>query len=160
MWVILFGGWLWVRSRSLRQGTQLVLRVTMLVLLAATVYWTTPRPAENDPWEYFEPAALNRDLGGDNILLDFTADWCPTCKALEATVLTRENVTAWKERYGVRFIKVDMTERDPESEALLAALGSRSLPTAALFRINGRETPVVIRDLYTANQLENLLKSL
>ena len=160
LWVILFGGWLWVRSRSLRQGTQLVLRVAMLVLLAATVYWTIPRPAENDPWEYFEPAALNRDLGGDNILLDFTADWCPTCKALEATVLTRENVTAWKERYAVRFIKVDMTERDPESEALLAALGSRSLPTAALFRINGRETPVVIRDLYTANQLENLLKSL
>ena len=102
----------------------------------------------------------NRDLGSENILLDFTADWCPTCKALEATVLTRENVAAWKERYGVRFIKVDMTERDPESEALLAALGSRSLPTAALFRVNSRKTPVVIRDLYTANQLEKLLKSL
>ncbi|MEZ7196437.1 protein-disulfide reductase DsbD family protein [Pseudodesulfovibrio karagichevae] len=160
LWVILFGGWLWVRSRGAGQGVQLVLRVGMLVLLAATVYWTMPMQAETDPWEHFEPAALNRDLGGEKILLDFTADWCPTCKVLEATVLTRQNVTAWKERYNVRFIKVDMTERDPETEALLAALGSRSLPTAAVFRINGRQTPVVIRDLYTADQLENLLKSL
>ncbi|WP_319585014.1 cytochrome c biogenesis protein CcdA [uncultured Pseudodesulfovibrio sp.] len=160
LWVILFGGWLWGQSRTARQGTQLVLRVGMLVLLAATVYWTTPMQAEEDPWEYFDAAALNRDLGSENILLDFTADWCPTCKVLEATVLTRENVTAWKDRYNVRFIKVDMTERDPETEALLAALGSRSLPTAAVFRINGRETPVVIRDLYTTDQLEKLLKSL
>ena len=160
LWVILFGGWLWGRSRTARQGTQLVLRVGMLVLLAATVYWTTPMQAEADPWEHFDPAALNRDLGSENILLDFTADWCPTCKVLEATVLTTTNVTAWKERYNVRFIKVDMTERDPETEALLAALGSRSLPTAAVFRVNGRETPVVIRDLYTADQLEKLLKSL
>jgi thiol:disulfide interchange protein DsbD len=160
LWVILFGGWLWVRSRTAGQGTQLILRVSMLALLAATVYWTTPMRVETDPWEHFDPAALNRDLGGENILLDFTADWCPTCKVLEATVLTRANVTAWKERYNVRFIKVDMTKRDPETEALLAALGSRSLPTAAVFRVNGRETPVVIRDLYTADQLEKLLKSL
>jgi thiol:disulfide interchange protein DsbD len=132
----------------------------MLVLLAATVYWTTPMQAETDPWEHFDAAALNRELGSENILLDFTADWCPTCKVLEATVLTRKNVTAWKARYNVRFIKVDMTGRDPESEALLAALGSRSLPTAAVFRVNGRKTPVVLRDLYTADQLENLLKSL
>jgi thiol:disulfide interchange protein DsbD len=124
------------------------------------VYWTLPVPTETDPWEHFEPAALNRDLGRENILLDFTADWCPTCKVLEATVLTRKNVTAWKARYNVRFIKVDMTARDPESEALLSALGSRSLPTAAVFRTGGRETPVVIRDLYTADQLEKLLKSL
>ena len=74
--------------------------------------------------------------------------------------MTRSNVTAWKERYNVRFIKGDMTERDPEAEAFLAALGSRSLPTAAVFRTNGREAPVVIRDLYTASQLERLLGSL
>lgn len=160
LWVILFGGWLWVRSRPLQQGTQLVLRIAMLVLLAATVYWTLPMQTQSDPWEQFSPATLDRDLGGEKIFLEFTADWCPTCKALEATVMTRKNVTAWKERYGVRFIKVDMTKRDPEAEALLAALGSRSLPTAAVFRVNGRETPVVIRDLYTADQLESLLKSL
>jgi thiol:disulfide interchange protein DsbD len=160
LWIILFGGWLWVRSSIARQGTRLILRVGVVALLVATVYWTTPRQAESDPWEHFDPVALNRDLGAENILLDFTADWCPTCKVLEATVLTQANVTAWKERYNVRFIKVDMTERDPETEALLAALGSRSLPTAAVFRVDGRETPVVIRDLYTADQLEKLLKSL
>ncbi|WFS61081.1 cytochrome c biogenesis protein CcdA [Pseudodesulfovibrio thermohalotolerans] len=160
LWVILFGGWLWFRTKTAGQGVRLLLRVSMLVLLAATVYWTTPMQTEVDPWEQFNPAVLNQDLGEERIFLEFTADWCPTCKALEATVMTRENVEDWKERYNVRFIKVDMTERDPEAEALLEALGSRSLPTAAVFRKNDRQTPVVIRDLYTVNQLENLLKSL
>lgn len=160
LWVILFGGWLWVRTRTVKQALQLILRTTVLVLLAASVYWTTPAPVESDPWEPFNPVLLDSELGQDNFLVEFTADWCPTCKVLEATVMTRSNVTAWKERYGVRFVKVDMTERDPEAEALLASLGSRSLPTAAVFRSNGRNTPVVIRDLYTADQLERLLGTL
>lgn len=160
LWVILFGGWLWIRTRTVKQAVQLVLRTAVLVLLAASVYWTTPAPVEANPWEPFDPVLLDSELGQGNFLVEFTADWCPTCKVLEATVMTRSNVTAWKERYGVRFIKVDMTERDPEAEALLAALGSRSLPTAAVFRSNGRNAPVVIRDLYTADQLERLLGTL
>ncbi|AMK11637.1 protein-disulfide reductase DsbD family protein [Pseudodesulfovibrio indicus] len=160
LWVILFGGWLWVRTRTAKQTTQLILRTTILVLLAMSVYWTTPAPVESDPWEPFDPVALNAELGKGNFLVEFTADWCPTCKVLEATVMTRDNVTAWKERYGIRFVKVDMTERDPEAEAFLAALGSRSLPTAAVFRADNRNAPVVIRDLYTADQLERLLGSL
>ena len=160
LWTILFGGWLWLRSRSARRSTAVTVRAAALVLLGLAVFWTLPSPPAANPWESFEPTALSRDIGNEPLLLDFTADWCPTCKVLEATVMTAENVNAWKARYGVRFIKVDMTQRDPEAEALLLALGSRSLPTVALFRRGDAESPLVIRDLFTANQLEQAQKSL
>ncbi|WP_319543818.1 cytochrome c biogenesis protein CcdA [uncultured Pseudodesulfovibrio sp.] len=160
LWAVLLGAWLWVRTQSAKATIRWGVRVTALILLAASVIWTMPPTVDTDPWESFDPVTLKQSIGKDVLLLDFTADWCPTCKVLEATVMTHENVSRWKEEYTIRFIKVDMTERDPEAEALLQALGSKSLPTAAIFKKDNPSSPVVLRDLFTVDQLENIMKSL
>jgi len=159
LWVVLTGGWLWFRTNPAGAATRWTVRLAALALLAASIVWTTPAPLEADPWEPFDPVALNQTLGKETLFLDFTADWCPTCKVLEATVMTDENVARWKNEHAIRFIKVDMTERDPEAEALLLALGSRSIPTAALFSKNAPGKPLVLRDLFTVRQVEKILNS-
>ena len=50
--------------------------------------------------------------------------------------------------------RADLTERNPEAEALLSALGSKSIPLLALFSQNSPQEPVVLRDLFTPPQLE------
>ncbi|MBG0790144.1 MAG: thioredoxin family protein [Desulfovibrionaceae bacterium] len=160
LWVVLAGAWLWKRTNTSGTAARWTVRLASLALLAASIAWTTPSGMQADPWEPFDPVTLNESLGRDVLFVDFTADWCPTCKALEATVMTDENVNRWKARYPVRFIKVDMTERDPEAEALLQALGSRSIPTAAVFRTDEPGKPLVLRDLFTTGQVEKILKSL
>jgi len=160
LWAILLGGWLWVRTQSANATTRWGVRVAALILLAASVIWTMPSEVETNPWDSFDPITLQQSIGKEILLVDFTADWCPTCKILEATVMTNENVRRWKEEYTIKFIKVDMTERDPEAEALLKALGSRSIPTAAIFTKSNPLSPVVLRDLFTVDQLENIMKSL
>ena len=159
LWVILTGGWLWFHTNNVRAAVRWTIRLVTLALLAGSIAWTTPSQLETDPWEPFNPVTLNDAIGEEFLFVDFTADWCPTCKALEATVMTDKNVARWKNTYAVRFIKVDMTERDPEAEALLLALGSRSIPTAAIFRKNQPKTPLVLRDLFTVKQVENILNS-
>ena len=160
LWVILTGGWLWFRTNAARTATRWTIRLAALALLAGSIAWTTPAHIEADPWEPFNPAMLSQALGKEVLFVDFTADWCPTCKALEATVMTDSNVTRWKNQHAVRFIKVDMTEQNPDAEALLQALGSRSIPTAALFGTEEPNKPLVLRDLFTAKQVENILESL
>lgn len=160
LWVILSGSWLWYRTRKAKHTTRWTVRAGTILLLVASVVWTTPPSLEANPWEQFEPLTLSESIGKHTLFVDFTADWCPTCKVLEATVLTDENVALWKKEYGIRFIKVDMTERDVEAEALLQALGSRSIPTAAIFEKNNPTAPLVLRDLFTVNQVEKILKSL
>ncbi|MCJ2164011.1 MULTISPECIES: cytochrome c biogenesis protein CcdA [unclassified Pseudodesulfovibrio] len=160
LWAVLFGGWLWLQTRNARGAVRGIIRLGALCLLAAAVVWTTPAQHQTNPWDSFDPVTLSQTIGNETLLVEFTADWCPTCKVLEATVMTNENVISWETNYAVRFIKVDMTQRDPEAEALLLALGSRSLPTAAVFKKGQGNTPLVIRDLFTAKQLESILKSL
>lgn len=160
LWVILTVGWLWFRIKTTRKTIRWTIRLAGLALLAGSIAWTTPTQIKADLWEPFEPTEFGRALGKDILFVDFTADWCPTCKALEATVMTDKNVARWKSRYQIRFIKVNMTEHHPEAEALLRALGSRSIPTAALFRRNKSEKPLVLRDLFTVKQVENILESL
>ena len=160
LWGVLLTGWLWVRTRTAGTNIRWAVRMASVALVCVLVAWTTPETLKRQVWEPFNPAQFSQRLGKEKLFLDFTADWCPTCKALEATVLTPDNVTRWSREYGVTFIKVDMTERNPDKEALLKALGSASIPTGALFGL-GEESrsPMVLRDLFTESQLEKILKS-
>jgi thiol:disulfide interchange protein DsbD len=45
--------------------------------------------------------------------VDFTADWCLTCKVNESTVLASSTVTETFRRHGVALLKGDWTRRDP-----------------------------------------------
>ena len=55
-------------------------------------------------------------------------------------------------------MQVDLTRDNPEGYALLASLGSNSLPVVALFPPQrdetGQITPLVLRDLFGVGQLE------
>lgn len=160
LWALLLCGWVWLQTQPAENIKKWSFRLICIALLLGLVLWTTPSPVEDTVWEEFTPTDFNERIGKEKIFIDFTADWCPTCKVLESTVLTTENVARWKKQYGVAFIKADMTERNIEAESLLRALGSMSIPTAALFsRGEGSQSPLVLRDLFTESQLENILKS-
>ncbi len=126
----------------------------LAVLLIAVSAWWVLLPHPKTQWERYSPQALMARLGRETILLDFTADWCPTCKVLEQTNLTPGRMAELQEKYGVRLMKADLTEKNPEAEALLAALGSKSIPLLAIFPKNAPQEPLVLRDLFTPPQLE------
>ena len=94
------------------------------------------------------------------MLVQFTADWCPNCKFVEASVLTRKNLAKWQKEYNFELIKVDLTEASPYAEKLLAQLGSKSIPLTALFpRGNEASKPLVLRDIYGRDSLAQALKT-
>ncbi len=57
---------------------------------------------------------------GQPVFIDFTADWCLTCKFNERTVLTREEVRAAFAQHKVAFFVADWTRRDERISAKLA----------------------------------------
>ncbi len=89
------------------------------------------------------------------VFLHFTADWCANCKVLEKTVLTKERLEEWAERYGAVFIQADITHDNPAAQAMLQALDSASIPVVALFPADSQAaSPLVLRDLFTTQQIE------
>ena len=140
---------------------RLALRIGAFCIIAISLTWLLTPPAQIQPqWKQFDQKKFSQQLGNKVLFVDFTADWCPTCKVLERTVLTNKNIAQWKKDYAVEFIKVDLTESNPDGEKLLQALGAKSIPTAAVFPLGQKaKQPQVLRDLFTKTQLENLLKS-
>lgn len=158
--VVALGAWLWGRYCSLSAPPlrRRILSVAGCVLLCLAVVWVL-RPVTPLPqWRDFSPEYFAANLGKKPLLLEFTADWCPNCKFLEATVLTGERLREWQARHGMELVRVDLTRPNAYAVRLLEMLGSKSIPLTALFPAGDMaEKPLVLRDLYSVEDLERAL---
>lgn len=129
-----------------------------ILLLCAAVVWVLRPVAPLPQWRDFSPEYFISQLGKKPMLLEFTADWCPNCKFMEATVLTDERLRAWQARYGMELVRVDLTDANAYAVRLLQALGSKSIPLTALFSAgDGASSPLVLRDVYGVEALEQAM---
>ena len=104
-------------------------------------------------------AFLSPDLpeGTHTVMVDFTADWCPNCKYLEATVLNTEAVRKKVGQNNVITLQADWSHEAPEVTAMLDILGARQIPTLAIFPANNPNEPIVFQDGYTQQQVLDAL---
>jgi thiol:disulfide interchange protein DsbD len=138
---------------------RIAVRCVAVALVGMTVAWALSPPADEARWEPFEATAFRDMLGRQPVIVDFTADWCPNCKLLERTTLNAANMARWQKAYGARLVRVDLTRDDPVAQALLHSLGSSSIPVVALFPTGLlRNAPLVLRDLFTADQMDEALE--
>lgn len=158
--VVACGAWLWGKfcGPAAPMIRRRMLGAACCVLLCCAIFWVL-RPTPPQPqWQAFSPQTFMDSLGKKNMLVEFTADWCPNCKFIEATVFSARNVNVWRKRYGMELIKVDLTQPDPYAEKLLAMLGSKSIPLTALFAKGpAARKPLALRDIYTRGNLEKCL---
>lgn len=109
-----------------------------LALAVWAVVWAARPPVELLPWVPFSEAALARSLGeGRPVFVDFTADWCQSCKAFEALHLNTEGMAALLRGRGVVPMKADLTRSDDALWGKLKSLGRDGLPAYVLYRVDG-----------------------
>jgi len=104
-------------------------------------------------WVYYTPEKFAQALAdGDVVVMDFTAEWCLNCKALEHRVLNSDAVSEALNAGGVTPIKVDITSgSNTEGRAMLAETGRVTIPLLTVYAPDGRE--VFKADFYTAEQV-------
>lgn len=102
------------------------------------------------PWS---PAARDAALAdGHAVFVDFTADWCLTCKVNEAAAIDRAETRAAFARHGVVVLVGDWTNGDPAITAELARHGRNSLPLY-LWYPAGSATPEILPQILTPAML-------
>lgn len=86
-------------------------------------------------------AALN-DNPEQPILLDFYADWCVSCKEMEARTFTQSSVQAAVPMH--RLVQIDVTANTPEHQALLKEYGLFGPPGLFVLKADGsRSAPLL-----------------
>lgn len=161
LWVTALAAWLWGTFADFNapRGRRWLVRSLCVALIALPLVYDSTPTTQSIPWKTFRQEQFLSSLGKENMLVDFTADWCPNCKILESTVLTADNRARWAKEYGITYVKVDLTRHNEEGQALLKALGSQSIPVVALFPRGDRAgRPLVLRDLFTTELAESALK--
>ncbi|MFN9370005.1 MAG: cytochrome c biogenesis protein CcdA [Planctomycetia bacterium] len=158
--VMLIGIWLgcwWVGRAQETSGVVGIGRWVQGAIMAAAVGGAAlpllgPVPsliAWEEPFSRARVADLQR--AGATVLVDFTADWCPTCKVNLAFAIETRKVRDVIEKNRVVPLLADWTDGSLEVKQALESLGSRSIPVLAVFPA-GRPgesppAPIVLRDL-------------
>ncbi|WP_169727805.1 protein-disulfide reductase DsbD family protein [Desulfovibrio inopinatus] len=162
LWLVAAAAYIWGKLTSLSQppSRRLALRLVAVFIVVFGAVLLFRGEDEPSRWVDYTPATFTDRLCKENIVLDFTAEWCPTCKLLEKTVFTPDNIDTWSDRFDATFIKVDLTRNDEHTMKLLNSLGSQSIPLVALFpRETNCQTPMVLRDMFTSGQITSLMET-
>src|SRR5690606_11582347 len=92
------------------------------------------QPVETVP--ALEQALAAARNAGRPVMIDFTADWCVTCKEMEKYTFPDPQVVAALEPFVL--LRADVTANDPDDKALLQYFESFGPPTIAFFDAAGR----------------------
>jgi thiol:disulfide interchange protein DsbD len=168
---VAFGVWIFgsvqhAGPRPLVVATGLAASVLALAGLGALpLEAPSPSPAvagaatRDEPWQPYDLAAIERELQrGRPVFVDFTADWCITCKVNESIVLEDERVKGELGRLDVATFKADWTLHDDDIRQVLASFGKAGVPMYLLYRPGAPGDPRVLPELLTVDLVIDALR--
>ncbi len=143
------------QEKPKRLGT---IGAALALLLASTMgYQAARQDASAELWQTYSPELVEKLVAeGKPVFLDFTADWCTSCKANELLTLSRPEVHEKFQDLGVNLVKGDWTKKDPVITAALAKHGRAGVPLYVLYPGEGK-APVVLPEVLIPSIVINAL---
>jgi thiol:disulfide interchange protein/DsbC/DsbD-like thiol-disulfide interchange protein len=109
------------------------------------------------PWQPFSEAQVAA-LEGKPVFIDFTADWCLTCKVQEGTILETETVRDAMAKHGVVPLKADWTRPNPVIKAWLNRHGRAGLPMYLVIPADRSRPSIVLPEAITPGMVVDALE--
>ena len=149
------GAWVYGRwATPVRKAITRRLAMGIALLFGLAGLWLMfPRDAAAEAesevaWQEFSPELISElRAAGKPIFVDFTADWCLTCKANEARVFSSGEVRARFEEKGVAMVKADWTKRNPVITKALEQFGRSGVPLYLLYDGEPASAPKILPQL-------------
>ena len=153
MVLVAFGCWLWGAPGrgALRTALAVLGLGTALAVLAHPAFRTQIPPSAATPADgresYSEQRLAELRREGRTVFVNFTADWCITCKVNEKAALDNERVKAAFAGHRVVWMTADWTRADPVITAALARFGRNGVPLYLLYPPQGE--PEILPQILT-----------
>ncbi len=146
----------WIFGRVQYTGAKW-LGVAALIGLASPTIFLAPwsfqaaavTAAAADRWEPWDDARVRAEqAAGHVVFVDFTADWCITCKVNERTALSSDAIWRTFSEAGVVAMKADWTQRDEPIRLALASFGRAGVPLYLVYPAGGGD-PELLPEVLT-----------
>ena len=110
--------------------------------------WMKPKNVLN--WQVFSSEVLAERVSQQRIVfVDFTADWCLSCKVNESLTFDRASTQTFISKHNIELLKADWTKQDPKITQTLARFNRIGVPLYLLF-VPGKRDPIVLPEVLTA----------
>ena len=130
-----------------RWGSAIV--AVILIACGLVLPLRKPKP-ETMAWQPYTAATFQAArASGKPVFVDFTADWCLSCKFNEATVLRSTEVEQKLRDDNVQLLKADWTQYDPEITRQLSAVDRSGVPTYVIYPAGANSNADVLPELLT-----------
>ena len=151
--------WLAYRTWQISESTKLRVITTAIAVAVIALCLLVARDLTGHgpiEWTYYTPARFDESVAnGDIIVLDFTAEWCLNCRALESGVLNQDEIAALLNSPGVEPMRVDLTGDNPDGKDKLKELEWVGIPLLAIYGPGiGYEEPLKY-DTYTPSVVQD-----
>ena len=146
----------WIVGRGLPAAA-----VVAAVLLMVTGARKDPAAEHAPPegWIAWTPTVVDElRAEGRPVFLDFTADWCLTCKVNDATILSTETVEGTIRRLGYAKVVADWTRQDAAILAALKSFGRDSVPLYVVYPADRNRPPEVLPTAITPGIVADALE--
>lgn len=144
-------------------GARTKLRPVLMLALALAMVTSFRNLSFQDqggeiPWQAYSDARIEQSAGRP-VMVEFTADWCINCKAMERTTFRDRNLLETIDTLGVIPLQVDLTQADEVRREIFSRFGGRAIPYTVL--LNGQGQPVQrFTGMVGADTLVDMLKSI
>jgi thiol:disulfide interchange protein DsbD len=109
-------------------------------------------------WEPFSEARLAELVAqGKPVFIDFTADWCLSCKVNEKVAFSSGEVRAKFKDLGIVALKADWTLRDDKIAKVLAGYGRNSIPLYVIYDGSSGAKPTLLPEVLSPGILLDAL---
>jgi thiol:disulfide interchange protein/DsbC/DsbD-like thiol-disulfide interchange protein len=152
-------GSFWTPVSSGRSRALAALAMVAVLVAAIGSYFFVTAPSEL-PWQAFSQQSLNNALqSGRPVFVDFTADWCITCKANERFALDTAAVRQAFAQNQVVVLRADWTHGDPEITQILKEHGRAGVPMYLFYPGGKDRPPVVLPELISSQTVLDAMKA-
>ena len=163
LFALLAMAWLIYRTLQLTNSTRrraafiVPAALFMLITLVSVRSLASHGPID---WVYYTPERFSEaQAAGNVVVLDFTAEWCLNCKALESGVLHREEIVQLFAQPNVIPMRVDMTNDNTDGKAKLSELKWVGIPLLAIYGPGLQADAPLTYDTYTQKVVKDAVSA-
>jgi len=154
--LIVFFYWLNQLKISSKIGLQFRNVIYLAVLVSLFLTLPIQKASNQQESKTFSEEELAEKLAEGPVFLNFTADWCITCKVNERVALKTKETLKFFEKKNIFYLEADWTNKNDLIAKKLASFGRSSIPLY-IYYPDEKNVPIILPEILTESVIQDYL---